>query len=110
VVSLLTRPTTSTPAPATATAAWVAAERIAFDEAKSRRPRVELINHGVPMIPAAPVWCRECQTAITDTIGKFPDLCAGLTHRDAQHWARCEHRTPQRRDRPAHELAGVGPG
>jgi len=62
--------------------AWVNAERIAHDEAKSRRPRVELINHGVPMTPAAPVWCRECQTAITDTIGKFPDLCAGLTPGD----------------------------
>ena len=59
--------------------AWVAAERIAHDEAKSRRPRLDLINHGVPMIPAAPVWCRDCQTSITDTIGKFPDLCAGLT-------------------------------
>ena len=68
--------------PGTCNRAWVAAERIAFDEAKSRRPRVELINHGVPMIPAAPVWCRECQTAITDTIGKFPDLCAGLTPGD----------------------------
>ena len=62
--------------------AWVAAERTAFDESHNRRPRPELINHGVPMIPAAPVWCRECQTAITDAIAEFPDLCAGLTPGD----------------------------
>jgi len=34
------------------------------------------------MVPAAPVWCRECQEHITATIGTFPDLCAGLTPGD----------------------------
>jgi hypothetical protein len=62
--------------------AWVAAEKAAWVEAKKRRPDPGLLNHGVPMIPAAPVWCRDCQAAITDTIGKFPDLCAGLTPGD----------------------------
>jgi len=59
--------------------AWVAAERAAFDEAKKRRPDPGLINHDVPMVEAAPVWCRECQEHITEVIAGFPDLCATLT-------------------------------
>jgi len=59
--------------------AWIAAEKAGFDEGKKRRPDLSLVNHGVPMIPAAPYWCRECQTAITGTISDFPKLCAGLT-------------------------------
>jgi hypothetical protein len=70
------------PCPGDCNRAWVAAERIAHDEAKSRRPRAELLNHGVPMTPAAPVWCRDCQQDITETIAGFPDLCAGLTPGD----------------------------
>jgi len=62
--------------------AWHAAEKLSFDEAKRRRPDPGLVNHGVPMIPAAPVWCRECQQHITQTIAGFPDLCAGLTPGD----------------------------
>ena len=59
--------------------AWINAEKAAWVEAKKRRPDPGLINHGVPMVEAAPVWCRECQTAITGTISDFPKLCAGLT-------------------------------
>jgi len=59
--------------------AWVAAERAAWDESHNRRPRAELLNHGVPMVEAAPVWCRDCQQHITATIAGFPDLCATLT-------------------------------
>jgi len=59
--------------------AWIAAEKAGFDEGKKRRPDLSLVNHGVPMVEAAPVWCRECQTAITTTISDFPKLCAGLT-------------------------------
>ena len=62
--------------------AWIRAEHIAHDEAKSRRPRLDLIRHGVPMVEAAPIWCRECQQAITDAIAGFPKLCAGLTPGD----------------------------
>ena len=62
--------------------AWHAAERIAHDEGKKRRPDLSLVNHGVPMVEAAPVWCRECQTDITQTIAGFPDLCATLTPGD----------------------------
>jgi len=70
------------PCPGDCNRAWVAAERTAFDEAKKRRPDLSLINHGVPMVEAAPVWCRQCQQDITDTIGKFPKLCSGLTPGD----------------------------
>jgi ribosomal protein L37AE/L43A len=62
--------------------AWVAAEHAGWFEAQQPHPRLRFINHGVPMIPAAPVWCRECQQHITTTIGGFPDLCAGLTPGD----------------------------
>jgi hypothetical protein len=62
--------------------AWINAERAAFNEAKKHRPDPDLLNHGVPMIEAAPVWCRGCQTAITDAINGFPELCAGLTPGD----------------------------
>ena len=62
--------------------AWIAAERAAFEEAKRRRPDPGLLNHGVPMVEAAPVWCRQCQQDIITTIGGFPDLCAGLTPGD----------------------------
>jgi ribosomal protein L37AE/L43A len=59
--------------------AWVNAERVGFEEAKSRRPRLDLVNHGVPMIEAAPVWCRECQEQIVDAINGFPAQCKDLT-------------------------------
>jgi len=64
--------------------AWIKAERAAFDEmawvkVKRIRPDLEVINHGVPMVEAAPVWCRDCQQHITATIAGFPDLCATLT-------------------------------
>jgi hypothetical protein len=62
--------------------AWINAEKAAWVEAKKRRPDPGLINHGVPMIPAAPVWCRGCQEHITETIGGVPALCAGLTPGD----------------------------
>jgi len=62
--------------------AWVAAEHAAWFEAKQSHPRLNFINHGVPMVEAAPVWCRECQQAITDAIAGFPDQCAGLTPGD----------------------------
>jgi len=55
--------------------AWVAAERAAWLDPRRR----ELVNHGIPMVEAAPYWCRECQTNITTTIAGFPDLCATLT-------------------------------
>jgi ribosomal protein L37AE/L43A len=78
-----THPSTDVDAcPGECNRAWINAEKLSFDEAKKRRPDRGVINHGVPMIPAAPVWCRECQTSITTTIGKFPDLCAGLTPGD----------------------------
>ena len=62
--------------------AWISAEKLSFVEAKKRRPDPGLINHGVPMVPAEPVWCRECQTDITETIAGFPRLCIGLTPGD----------------------------
>jgi len=62
--------------------AWVAAEHAAWVEAKQRRPIDRLIHHDVKMVEAAPVWCRECQEHITQTIAGFPDLCAGLTPGD----------------------------
>jgi len=55
--------------------AWIAAERAGFDNPA-------LAAHGVPMVEAAPVWCRECQQHITTTIAGFPDLCATLTPGD----------------------------
>lgn len=58
---------------------WVAAEKAGWVEAKKRRPDPALVNHGVPMVEAAPVWCRPCQEDITDTIAGFPDLCKTLT-------------------------------
>jgi len=59
--------------------AWISAEKVAFDEAKSRRPRLELINHGIPMTPAEPVWCRPCQEHIAEVIAGLPDQCRDLT-------------------------------
>lgn len=67
------------PCPGDCNRAWVAAEHIAHDEAKSKHPRLELVNHDVPMVEAAPVWCRECQDTIYDAIHDFPKLCSGLT-------------------------------
>jgi len=65
--------------PGTCNRAWTAAEKAAWVEAKKRRPDPGLINHGVPMIPAAPVWCRSCQTVIVDAIAAFPGQCRDLT-------------------------------
>jgi len=59
--------------------AWHAAEKLSFEEAKQRRPISRLLHHDIPMVAAAPYWCRECQTSITQTIAGFPDLCATLT-------------------------------
>jgi hypothetical protein len=59
--------------------AWTAAEKAAWVEAKKRRPDPGLINHGVPMTPAEPVWCRACQADIVDAIAAFPNLCKDLT-------------------------------
>jgi len=84
VASSRTRPSDVDACPGECNRAWVAAERAAFDEmawvkVKRIRPDFSVLNHGVPMVPAAPVWCRECQTSITQTIAGFPDLCATLT-------------------------------
>ena len=62
--------------------AWINAEKAAWVEAKKRRPDPGLINHGVPMVPAEPVWCRACQAVIVDAIAAFPNLCKGLTPGD----------------------------
>ena len=64
--------------------AWVAAERAAFDEmawvkVKRIRPDFSVLNHGVPMVEAAPVWCRACQADIVDAITAFPTQCKDLT-------------------------------
>ena len=67
------------PCPGDCNRAWVAAEHAAFDEGKKHRPNLSLVNHGVPMVDAAPVWCRECQQHITTTIDGFPNLCRTLT-------------------------------
>lgn len=58
---------------------WVAAERIAHDEAQKPRPRLDLVRHDTPMIEAAPTWCRPCQEHITSKIADFPGLCTDLT-------------------------------
>ena len=64
--------------PGTCNRAWHAAERAAWLDPRRR----ELVNHGVPMVEAAPYWCRECQTDIVDAITAFPNLCKDLTPGD----------------------------
>jgi hypothetical protein len=71
------------PCPGDCNRAWVAAERAAFNEraaarAKNRQPRPDLVNHDVPMVPDAPMWCRPCQEHIITT-SESPTLCATLT-------------------------------
>jgi hypothetical protein len=63
---------------------WINAERAAFNEtarakAEHRPPRPGLLDHQVPMIAAAPMWCRPCQEHITGVIAAFPDQCEPLT-------------------------------
>ena len=88
------------PCPGDCNRAWVAAEHIAHDEAKSKHPRLDLIRHDVPMVEAAPVWCRPCQDSIYDNIRDFPKLCEGLTPgalntgRDVQTGSRASSVTP----------------
>lgn len=72
------------PCPGDCNLLWIAAERVAFNEharakAEHRPPRPHLAVHDVPMIPAAPMWCRPCQDTIYDAIQAFPQQCAPLT-------------------------------
>jgi hypothetical protein len=67
------------PCPGDCNRAWIAAEKTAWLEAKNRRPDPRFINHGTPMVAAAPVWCRECQGQIVDAINGFPSQCKDLT-------------------------------
>lgn len=88
----------SDPCPGSCNDIWVAAERVAFNEQARARgeprpprpehqikpgccppPQPEPATHGVPMIPAEPVWCRPCQEHITATIAGFPAQCGPLT-------------------------------
>lgn len=69
------------PCPGDCNDGWIAAERTAFEKAKkapSLRARRELLDHGVPMVAAAPVWCRPCQEHIAETIAGLPSLCVTL--------------------------------
>jgi hypothetical protein len=72
------------PCPGECNNVWINAERVAFNEtnrakAEHRPPRPELAFHDVPMIAAAPMWCRPCQDRITAAIAGFPDQCEPLT-------------------------------
>jgi len=63
----------SPPCPGDCNRLWRQAEKRAA-EALAKGYRVK--PHEIEPIPGAPVWCRNCQTAIRDALGRLPELAA----------------------------------